>query len=135
MEWTKEEKALRNSTAESFASLSIGLWTISLIGYLKAGFSWETYFLLVVGCITIFLGLYLILPWNWRQKSVLIHLETKRWLKLIKLAIWLIALAVFALRLIQTDVAWLYVLGIIISIIAFFIYFRGLFRLNKNNMQ
>ncbi|MFC1955538.1 hypothetical protein ACFLWZ_03255 [Chloroflexota bacterium] len=127
----KELRELGKSTAESFASLSIGLWTVSLIGYLTSGISWATYFLGIIGIISALLGTYLILPWNWRQKLVLEFLENKK-RRMAKLLIWLIVIATFGVGLIQTKVIWLIFTGLITMTIAVVVFYVGLFRMNKD---
>ena len=125
MELTKQEREFKNLTAGSFASLSIGLWAVSLIGYLTLGITWATYFLAIVGAISALLSIYLILPWNGRQKSVLGFLKTNKIIGIVKLLVWLIVLAVFGVSLIQTKVIWLIVAGLIIVIIAFIVFCVG----------
>ena len=52
----------RYATAESFATLTIGLWSVSLISYLSSGMSGRIYFLAVAGVVSGLFALYLILP-------------------------------------------------------------------------
>jgi len=135
METEEQIKQHKYSTAESFASLSIGLWAVSLIGYLTSGIPWATYFLAIVGAISALLSIYLILPWNGRQKSVLGFLKTNKIIGIVKLLVWLIVLAVFGVSLIQTKVIWLIVAGLITIIIAFIVFYVGIWRMNKNNRK
>lgn len=135
MEAEEQIKQHKYSTAESFASLSIGLWAVSLIGYLTLGITWATYFLAIVGAISALLSIYLILPWNGKQKSVLGFLETNKIIGIIKLLVWLIVLAVFGVSLIQTKVIWLIVAGLITIIIAFIVFYVGIWRMSKNNRK
>jgi hypothetical protein len=142
MNWTKEEKTLRNSTAESLATLAIGTWTIVLIGYTTSisndtwanyysNLSWINYLLAALGGVFVVLGLYLMLCWDWKQKSVLTFLERTKTIGFIKLIGWLIILVIFALGLVQTGNVLLYLIGMITFLIAFIIFFIGLFKINK----
>ncbi|MBT9138767.1 MAG: hypothetical protein DDT31_01342 [Syntrophomonadaceae bacterium] len=71
---TEEQlRQYRNSTAGSFASLSLGLWAVALVEYSGSGISWATYFLVVVGAISALFSIYLILP---------LELEAERDLKI-----------------------------------------------------
>lgn len=126
---TEQEKR----TAKSFASLSIGLWTVSLIGYLTSGISWHTYFLVVVGTLFSVFGLYLILPWDWKQKQYLQYLEAHQIMKVTELLGWLVVLMAFVVRLIQSKVGWLIVIGLTITISAFVIFLAGLSRTGNHN--
>ena len=136
METEEQLKQYKNSAAESFASLSFGLWTVSLIGYLSSGISWTTYFLVVVGAISAlfstYLSIYLVLPWDWKQKSVLKYLETNQTIKVTKFLVWLIILTAFAVMLVQTKVGWLIATGLIIIIIAFISFYVGLWKTGKD---
>lgn len=118
----KEGRKLEKSTAESFASLSIGLWTVSLIGYLSSGISWETYPLAIGGLISTLFSGYLIVHCDWKQRPVLEFLETKQIIKSAKSLGWCIVLLVFATRLLHTEVGWLKVTGLIVAIIPVIIF-------------
>jgi len=136
METEEQIRQYKNSTAESFAGLSVGLWTLSLIGYLSSGISWATYFLVVVGAMSalfsIYLSIYLVFPWDWKQKSVLKYLETKQIIKVTKYLVWLVVLAAFAVMLLQTKVSWLIAAGLIIIIIAFILFYVSLWKTGKD---
>ena len=123
----------RALTAESFATLSIGLWTVSLIRYLTSGISWMTYFLIVVGAISILFVVYLILPSHWKQESVLGYLERNKIIRVIKLLVWLIVLVTFGIQLVQIKIIWMVITGLITTIIAFVVFCVGLWRMNKGN--
>jgi len=128
MELTKQEREIEKLTAETFASLSLGLWAVALIGYLTSGISWMTYFLVIVGAMSALFGIYLVLRWNWKQKQVLKYLEANKILKVVKLLVWLVALAIFAVNLIQTKVGWLIVTGLIIAIITAIVFYVGIWK-------
>ncbi len=122
MEIKEQIKRSKASTAESFASLSIGLLTVSLIGYLSSGISCGFYFLIVVGAISALFSFYLVLPWNWKQKSALEFLEKYKITRLAKPLIWLIVLAVFGVVLVQTKITWLISIGLITTVIAWVVF-------------
>ncbi len=123
----------RTLMAESFVALSIGLWTVSLIRYLTSGISWMTYFLIVVGAISILLAVYLILPSNLKQELVLGYLERNKIIRVIKLSVWLIVLVTFGIQLVQTKIIWMIITGLITTIIAFVVFNVGLWGMNKDN--
>lgn len=135
MELTKQEIEHRNLTAETFASLCLGLWTVALVGYLSSGISWETYFLVIVGVVSALFGIYLVLRRNWKQKQVLKYLETNRIIKTIKFLVWLIVILIFGVNLLQTKVGWLIVTGLITMIIALAVFYVGLFRVGKDKRK
>jgi len=135
MELTKQEREYRNLTAESFAGLSIGLWTVSLIGYLTSGVTGATYFLAVVGAISVLISIYLMLPWNLGQKSALKFLETNKIMSIVKLLVWLIVILAFGVNLIQTKIIWLIIAGLITMILAFIVFYVVLFRTSKDKRK
>jgi len=122
MEIKEQMQQCKTSTAESYASLSIGLWTVSLIGYLSSGISCGTYFLIVVGTISASLSIYLALPWNWKQKLVLEFLEKCKITVSAKPLIWLIVLAVFGVALVKTEIIWLRPVGLITTVMAWVVF-------------
>lgn len=135
METEEQIRQYKNSTAGSFASLSLGLWAVALVGYSGSGISWATYFLVVVGAISALFGVYLILPWDWKQNQTLRYLETKRVMKVAEALGWLIVLAVFAVGLIQTRVYLLIFTGIIIGITAYVVFLISISRIGKDKKE
>ena len=127
------ETQKRTPIAESFASLSIGLWTVSLIGYLTSGISWMMYFLIVIGVISMLLAIYLLLPWHWKQESVVGYLERGGTIGFLKLLVWLIVLVIFGVGLVQTKIIWMIITGLVTSIIAFIVFYVGLGRMKKGD--
>jgi hypothetical protein len=115
-------EACRNSTAESFASLCIGLWTVSLVTYLSSGISGGTYFLIILGAMCALLGIYLVLPWHLKQKSALEVLDKYKITRFAKPLIWLIVIAIFGVRLVQTQISWLISIGLITVVIAWVVF-------------
>jgi len=119
------------STAESFATLAIGLWTVSLINYLTSGISGLTYFLIVVGAISALFGLYLILPYRWKQEPLLEFLKRHGVIRAVKSLAWLLVLVIFGIGLVQSKIIWLIITGLITMIIAFVVFYVGIWRMNK----
>jgi len=135
METEEQMRQYKKSTAESFVSLSIGLWTVSVIGYLTSGISWMTYFLIVVGAISSLFSVYIILRWDWKQKSVLEFLERKKITTIAKFLVWYTVLGIFGVGLAQTKVIWLIIMGEIILIIAAIVLYVGLWGMKKDNRK
>ena len=135
MELTKQEREYRNLTAESFTGLSVGLWTVSLVGYLTSGVTGATYFLAVVGAISVLISIYLMLLWNLGQKSVLKFLGTNKIINIVKLLVWLIVILTFGVNLVQTKVIWLIVTGLITMILAIIVFYVALFRMSKDKRK
>ena len=129
MEASQIEKL--RATAASFASSSIGLWTVALVGYLTSGASWETYFLVTLGTISMMLSVYLVLPTPWKQVSTLEFLEKQKIISLAKMISWLIVLLVFGIRLLQTKILWLIITGGFTVIIAYVVLYVGFWRMIK----
>ena len=124
METEEQIKQHKYSTAESFVSLSIGLWVVALIGYQTSVIPCVIYFLAVVGVISVLLSGYLILPlesWNRRQRSVFEFLKRNTIIGIVKLLVWSIMLVLFGVSLIQTGVVWLILTGLITFIIPFIV--------------
>ncbi|OGO06612.1 MAG: hypothetical protein A2Z76_01750 [Chloroflexi bacterium RBG_13_56_8b] len=136
METEEQVKQYKNSTVEAFGSLSLGLWTVALVGYLTSGISWETYILIVLGGLSALFSIYLVLPWDCvyrKQKVVLKCFEKKQILKIAKSLGWLIVLAVFGVRLVQTKVDWLIIAGLIFAIFAYVVFYASLWKMKKDN--
>jgi uncharacterized membrane protein len=120
-----------NATAESFATLAIGLWAIALIDYQTSGISGLTYFLIGVGVFFALFGLYLRLPFSWRQDACLEFLEKRKYIKVGKLLGWFLVLVVFGIGLWQSKVIWLMITGFATVIIAYIVLYLGIFRLKE----
>lgn len=134
VELTEQERKCEKSVAEAFGSLSLGLWSVALIGYLTSGVTWATYFLVVVGAIFTVFGIYFILPWewDWKQKQCLKSLEAHPVMKVTKSLGWFIVLAIFGVGLIQSKVGWLIVIGLIAAITSYAIFLVGLSGIGKD---
>ncbi len=132
METKEQIERYKTSAAESFASLSIGLWTVSIIGYLSSGISLTTYLLSIGGAISVLFCVYLLLPWNWKKKTVLESLKINKIIRMIKLLVWYIVLWVFWAALMQTKVIWLMVTGTITISIIIIVFYIVLARTKKD---
>ena len=109
---TKEQRQCRNKTAKSLGRLSIGIFTVSLLGDTQ----WLTIILIIFGVILALSWIYLIVPLNLNQEQFLRIVTTKQdvdFMGFIEDIGWLILLALFGLKLIQKDVIWLRIIGII----------------------
>jgi hypothetical protein len=131
MDWTQEEKSMRNSTAESFARLSIGLWTVSLIEYLSSGMDLPTYILLSLGILFVLISGFLFIPWNLKQKSVVNYLSTSGTMRIVKPLLWLLVIAPFGVNLVKTKIPWLIITGLIAVILAFVIFYVSIWKSGK----
>ena len=123
----------RNATAASFATLAIGLWSVSLISYLSSGISGWVYFLAVFGAIFGLFTLYLILPTRWGQESLSQSIARRGYLKIAKSLGWSIVGAVFGVGLVQSKVPWMIIAGLITMIIAAVGFYVAIWPLRKSN--
>jgi cation transport ATPase len=135
MKMDTEEKKYIKSTAGSFASLSLALWAVALIGYSNQGISWATYVLVIVGVITALFSIYIVLPLDWKQSQTLRYLEKKYAMDAAKAVGWFAVLAAFAASLILTKVLWLMIIGIILGIFAYVILLISVFTLCKDEKK
>jgi len=122
----------RNATAEFFATLAVGLWSVSLIGYLSSVISGVIYFLAAVGVISALFALYMILPIQWGQESLSQRITRRGYLRIVKSLGWLIVGLVFGVALVQTKISWMIVTGLITMIIAFIGFYAAIWRLGKS---
>lgn len=121
----------KHSAAKSFASLAIGLWTVSLIGHLTGVISGLTYFLVAVGAVSALFGSYLVMPWRWAQESTLELLKRRRILRVIELLGWFLVVVIFGVGLMQSKIGWMIVAGLIAMIIALIVFYVGIFMASK----
>ena len=122
----------RYATAESFATLTIGFWAVSLISYLSSGISGRIYFLAVAGVMSALFVLYLILPTQWGQESLSQRITRRGYLKIVKSLGWLIVGLVFGAALVQSEISWMMVAGLITMIIAFIGFYVAIWRWGKD---
>ena len=120
------------STAESFGTLTIGFWTVSLISYLTSGTSGWIYFLIALGAISALFGLYLILPCRWAQESTLELLRRRGVLRIVKVLGWLLVIVVFGVGLVLSKILWMIIAGMITMIIAYIVFYVGIWKMNKD---
>jgi hypothetical protein len=134
-----ETKRRINSTAATFANLTIGLWAVALIGLspstptsstlltaLNSAISCASYILATLGVLSFLFTLYLAnCPRNWRQKSVSEFLERNKAIKAAKDIVWLIVVAVFGVGLFQSNINinGLKYIGLLIVAIVFIQYY------------
>lgn len=121
----------RYTTAESFATLTMGLWSVALIGHLSAGVSGVSYFLAVVGVISALFALYLVLPTQWGQEALSEWITRRAYLRVVKSLGWLIVGLVFGAALLQSGISWMMITGLTTMIIAFIVFYASIWRLGR----
>jgi hypothetical protein len=128
---TVEEKEqirqYKKSTIKTFGRLSMGIFTVSLIVGIK-----EATILNVLGAIAVLSVIYLVIP----------HLKQEWFLRKIAQVVsildacnWFIALALFALLLLQkasiTGITWLAIIAILIMFAAFAVFYASIWKAGK----
>lgn len=119
-EITEQEK----STAATFGSLSLAIFATSLI----VDERWHTIALIVGGSFFALCGLYLILPFSCKQSWFFKRVVETQTMTLLKYFGWFLVLAALGTNLVQSDIGWLKVLGILFALVAFFVLLFGLSR-------
>ncbi|MFC1977387.1 hypothetical protein ACFLWS_03870 [Chloroflexota bacterium] len=109
MDTEESKKQYKNSVAETFGSLSIGLFTAALIGSVD----WATVLLIIFGAIFTLCGIYIFVPLDLRQQWFLANIATKKRTGVFKSVGWFIVVIMFAYNLTQTGVTWQLFVGII----------------------
>ena len=127
MELKEQEREYRNSTAEAFGSLSLGIFAASLIGSVQ----WATIVLIIFGVVFALCGIYIIFPRNLKQEWFLRNVATKRNMAIFKRVGWLIVLAMFGYSLTQTGIIWLFIIGILFAIFSYALFYISIWRLSK----
>ena len=128
MELTEQEiKQYKNSLAENFGSLSLGIFAVSLIGSVQ----WATIVLIIFGVLFALCGIYIIVPRNLKQEWFLRNVATKKNMAIFRRIGWFIVLAMFGYSLTQTGITWLKILGIIFAILAYVNFYIGIWRIRK----
>jgi len=125
METEEEIKQYKNSVAESFGSLSLGVFAASLIGSVQ----WATIVLIIFGVLFALCGIYIIFTRNLKQEWFLRNVATKRNMAIFKRVGWLIVLVMFSYSLTQTGIIWLLIIGIIFAILAYVIFYISIWRI------
>lgn len=123
----------RNAAAESFATLAIGLCSVSLIIYLSSGILGWVYFLAVIGTMFGLFTLYLVLPTQWGQESLSQRIARRGYLRIAKSLGWQIVGLVFGVSLVQSKVGWMIVAGLITMIIAVVGFHAAIWPLRKGS--
>jgi len=130
MELTKQEGKLRKcekSTAETFGSLALALFATSF----SVGERLHTITLIVAGSLFALSWLYLVLPRVWGKSWFLKQVVEKRTIVLLKYFGWFLVLATFGIILVQSEIVWLKVLGILFALVALCVLFFGMLRTGK----
>lgn len=121
----------KKSASEILASLTLGLWTVAIIGYVRSGIDWSSITLFIIGLFTALCAGYFFFPLNWKKESALNLIQGHSILKVAKALGWLIRLLVFGVALVLTKIILFFNIGIIIMIIAFVIFYISMWRINK----
>jgi hypothetical protein len=119
----------KNSVIESFATLTLGLWSVCLIGYLHSGIDWTVILLIVVGSLSALFAMYIILPDKIGQGVVLAYFKKNNLLKIAKSLGWLIVVLLFGVALVQSEVLWLIIVGLITMIVTFVAFYISLWKI------
>jgi len=125
----KEEgiKQYKNSVAENFGSLSLGIFAASLIGSVQ----WATIVLIIFGVVFALCGIYIIFRRNLKQEWFLRNVATKRNMTIFKRVGWFIVLVMFGYSLTQTGEIWLLIIGILFAIFAYVALYISIWKLRK----
>lgn len=130
MEPEEKIKQYRNSVAESFGSLSLGILGVSLVGSVQ----WSSIVLIIFGMMFALCGIYIIFPRDLKQEWLLENAAAPRHMAIYKRIGWLIVLAMFGYSLMQTGVIWLRVIGILFAILAYAVFYISLLRLKARKL-
>jgi hypothetical protein len=131
METEEKIKQYKNSVAESFGNLSLGIFAVSLIGSVQ----WATIVLIIFGVIFVLCGTYIILPHDLKQEWFLRNVATPKNMAKFKRLGWLIVLVMFGYSLMQTGIIWLQVIGILFAISAYVVFYISIWRLTDKGSR
>ena len=125
----KEEgiKQYKNSVAENFGSLSLGIFAASLIGSVQ----WATIVLIIFGVAFAICGIYIMFPRNLKQEWFLTKVANKKNMAMFKRLGWFIVLVMFGYSLTQTGIIWLFIIGILFAILAYVMLYISIWRVGK----
>ena len=123
----EQHKNYKNSVAENLGSLSLAMFAVSLI----SGVQWATIVLIIFGVISALCGIYLVFPRALKQEWFLRKVATPKTMAIFKRLGWFIVLAMFGYSLIQTGIIWLIIIGIILAILAYVIFYVKVWRLTS----
>lgn len=131
METEVKMKQYKNSVAESFGNLSLGIFAVSLIGSVQ----WATIALIIFGVIFALCGIYIILPHDLKQEWFLRNVAKPKNMAIFKRVGWLIVLVMFGYSLTQTGIIWLQVIGILFAISAYVVFYISIWRLRDKESR
>jgi len=131
MDTAEQLKQHRNSVAESLGSLTLGILGVSMVG----NTSWATYTLLVIAAIIAISGIYLMIPFNWKQESFLEKVATKQNMSIFKAIAWFIVFVMFGYNLIMTRITWLIIIGFLFMIIGYAVLCISIRRARKSRIK
>ncbi len=124
---TEQGKEQKKSTAALLGRLSIGIFTVSLLGDTQ----WLTITLIIFGVILALSGIYLRVPCNLKQEWFLCKVADERTMSNLEAFSWLCILALFGIKLIQTGMMWLKIIGILFAIFAYIVLVVSIWRTGK----
>lgn len=128
MKLTEQEiKQYKNSVAENFGSLSLGVFAVSQIGSVQ----WATIVLIIFGVVFALCGIYIIVQRNLKQEWFLRKVATKTNMAIFRRIGWFIVLVMFGYSLMQTGITWLFIIGILFAIGAYVVLYISIWRLGK----
>lgn len=131
METEEKMKQYKNSVAENFGNLSLGLFAVSLIGSVQ----WATIVLIIFGVISALCGIYVIFPRDLKHEWFLRNVATPKNMAIFKRVGWLIVLVMFGVSLTQTGMIWLRVIGILFAISAYVVFYISIWRLTDKKAR
>lgn len=131
METEEKIKQYKNSVAENFGSLSLGIFAVSLIGSVQ----WATIVLIILAVIFALCAIYIRVPHDLKQKWFLRKVATPENMSIFKRVGWLIVIVMFGYGLMQTDTIWLRVIGILFAISAYVVFYISIYRLRDKKSR
>lgn len=123
----EDTKYYKDSVAENFSSLSLGVFAVSLIGSVQ----WATVVLIIFGVVFALCGIYIIVPRNLKQEWFLRNVATKTNMAIFRRIGWFIVFVMFGYNLTQTGITWLFIIGILFAIGAYVVLYISIWRLRK----
>ena len=131
METGENTRQYRNSVAETFGSLSLGIFAVSLIGSVQ----WATIVLVLFGVLSALCGIYIVFAHDFGQGWFLRNVATAKNMAVFKRVGWLIVLAMFGYSLTQTGIIWLQVIGILFAFLAYVVFYISVRRLTDKRSR
>ncbi len=124
MEKDKRITQYKSLVAESFGSLSIGIFGVSLVGDIQ----WATTLLIIIGVIIGLCGIYVLLPYNLNQEWFLKEVAGPRNMAIFKRFGWFIVVVMFGYSLTQTGVIWMIGIGLLSVFLSYVVFYISLWR-------